>query len=47
MFQIRPNFPNYPEFSDARTVKCYRCYTPQVVAVCHHCGRYVCQNLSL
>lgn len=30
--------------SELRTVKCYRCHHYDVVAVCHHCGRFVCRR---
>lgn len=32
------------EASGQTLVKCYHCYSPDVVAVCHHCGRYLCKK---
>lgn len=37
-------FTDKIETSDLHTVKCYRCYSYQVEAICHHCGRFLCQQ---
>ncbi len=36
-----------PGSSDLRTVKCYRCYSYKVEAICHHCGRFVCDRCCI
>lgn len=33
-----------PKPSDQTTLKCYRCFKSDVTRVCHHCGRYMCNN---
>lgn len=30
------------EPNDLKTVRCHLCYSPQVSAICHHCGRFLC-----
>jgi hypothetical protein len=32
------------EAGDLHTVKCYRCFSYEVEAICHHCGRFLCQK---
>jgi len=32
------------EFSDETAIKCYKCYSRKVNAICHHCGRLLCEK---